>query len=309
MDEVEGQEAQGSGRLGGCLMQVVTHGVALVLGAVLGVGGARVAEYYADPEILSRPEGEFSRAELIAKLDASEAAYAQLLAENAVKQETAQGEITKATQKVTELETQVATKQDEIKVLELKAKKSAGKSATLKRELEAKIAELESLQLQLTTALAEKAQLEEDLVVSREETQVAREETTVAREETEVARGETVDARWSGFVSDAMVSICEKGNRNKLTRCKEEVREAFSSSRAARFKQCVGSRQAAPRLVRIDPKVKDPEMPRWSEWVSEESAFTKGKWYVTFCDPTLPESNLMDAPSRRITEEDLLEDP
>ncbi len=285
MDEVEGQEQAGSGRLGGCLMQVVSHGAALVLGAVLGVGGARVAEYYADPEILSRPEGELTRAELIAKLDASEAAYAQLLAENATKQEAAQNEITVATKKVTDLETQVSAKQDEIKVLELKAKKSAGKSYALKKELEAKVAELETLQAQLTTALAEKAQLEADLTVSREETRTA-------REETQVARDETVDARWEGFVSEAVVSICEKGNRNKLARCKEEVRTAFSSQRAAKFKQCVGSRQAAPRLVKADAKAKDPELPRWSEWVDEDSNFTKNKWYVTFCDPTLPEATL-----------------
>lgn len=285
MDEFEGQQASTGGRLGGCLMQVVSHGAALVLGAVLGIVGARVMEYYSDPEILSRPEGELSRAELIAKLDASEAAYATLLAENAKKQEEAQNEVTVATKKVTDLETQVSAKQDEIKVLELKAKKSAGKSAALKKELAAKQAELDTLQIQLTTALEEKARLEEDLIVSREET-------SIAREETRVAQDETVDARWSGFVSDAVVSICEKGNRNKLARCKDEVRAAFSSQRGAKFKQCVSSKQAQPRLVRVDDKVKDPELPRWSEWVDSDSNFTKNKWYVTFCDPTLPEADL-----------------
>lgn len=288
MEEYEGQTSSG-GRLGGCLVQVVSHGAALVLGVVLGIVGARVAEYYANPEILSRPEGELSRAQLIEKLDAAEAAYAQLLAENAKKQEEAQNEITVAAQKVTDLEGQVKSKQDEIAVLELKAKKSAGKSAALKKELEAKQAELDALQTQLTQALEEKAQLEQDLMVSREETRVAREETVVAQ-------GETVDARWNGFVSDGIVSICEKGNRNKLARCKEEVRAAFTSQRAARYKQCVGSRQAAPRLVRVDDKVKDPELPRWSEWVDTESSFTKEKWYITFCDPTLPESSVGTTP-------------
>jgi hypothetical protein len=287
MDEYEEQQGAAGGRVAGCLVQVVSHGAALVIGAVLGVGGARMAEYYSDPEILSRPEGELTRAELIDKLDKSEAAYAQLLAEMSVKQEAAQSEITVATKKVTDLETQVSAKQDEIKVLELKAKKSAGKSAALKKELEAKMAELESLQAELQTALAEKAQLEQDLVVSREETRVAREETVVAQ-------GQTVDARWDGFVAEAVVAICEKGNRNKLARCKEEVRAAFTNQRAARFKQCVGGGQAPSRLVRVDDKVKDPELPRWSEWVSETSTFTKEKWYITFCDPTLPEADLGD---------------
>jgi hypothetical protein len=89
MDEFEEKAAAGGGRLGGCLVQVVSHGAALVLGAVLGIVGMQVTEYYSDPEILARPEGELSRAELITKLDASDWAYAQLLAENAKKQDAA----------------------------------------------------------------------------------------------------------------------------------------------------------------------------------------------------------------------------
>ncbi len=314
VDELDDQaRAGGGGRLGGCLVQVASHGTALVLGAVLGILGARVAEYYQNPEVLSRPEGELSRVELIAKLDASDRAYAQLLAENATKQEAARTEVTQATQKVTDLETQVSAKQDEIVVLELKAKKSAGKSASLKKELAGKLAELEALQTQLTTALEEKARLEADLLVSREETSIARNETVASREETRIAQGETVDARWNGFVSDAVVSICEKGNRAKLARCKEDVRKSFSTQRSAQFKQCVGSRQAQPRLVRMDDKVKDSTMPRWSEWLDQDSSFTKDKWYVTFCDPTLPEATISDMPSAEPAapaglEDDVLDD-
>jgi predicted nucleic acid-binding Zn-ribbon protein len=312
MEDFEEQAATGGGRLGGCLVQVVSHGAALVLGAVLGIVGMQVTEYYADPEILARPEGELSRAELITKLDASDRAYAQLLAENAKKQDAAQTEVSEATRKVTDLQTQVSAKQDEITVLELKSKKSAGKSAALKKELEARLAELETLKTDLSTALADKARLEEDLVVSREETRVAQDETLVARDETRVAQGETVDARWNGFVSDAIVSICEKGNRNKLARCKEEVRASLSSQRASKFKQCVGSQQAQPRLIRMDDKVKDPQMPRWSEWLDQDSSFSKDKWYITFCDPTLPEAELgterRSAPTPDFDEDEALDD-
>lgn len=297
MEELDNQAQESGGRLGGCLVQVVSHGAALVLGAVLGIMGARVTEYYQNPEVLSRPEGELSRAELIAKLDSSDRAYAQLLAENAKKQEAAQTEVTEATKKVTDLEGQVSAKQDEITVLELKSKKSAGKSASLKKELAARVAELDALKIELSTALAEKVRLEEDLVVSREETRVAKDETLVAQGETRVAQGQTVDARWNGFVSDAIVSICEKGNRTRLAKCKEEVRASLTSQRSAQFKQCVGSLQAQPRLVRVDDKVKDPEMPRWSEWLDQDSSFTKDKWYVTFCDPTLPEATITEQPS------------
>ena len=281
---MDDEEVSPSGsRMGGCLVQVVTHGVAIVLGAVLGIGGARLLEYYQNPEVFERPEGELSRAELIAKLDSSEAAYATLLAEGMKKEQVQQTEIDAAGKKVTDLQTQVTTKQDELKVLELKVKKSQGKSAALKKELEEKVAELEGLQAQLTTALAEKAVLEQDLVVSREETQVARSETRQAQDE-------TTDAKWDGFKSEAIVTICEKGNRNKLAKCKEEVRTAMNTDRAARYKACVNTGQAAGRLTKVDAKVKDPQLPKWSEWLDQDSSFTKNAWYITFCDPTLPEA-------------------
>lgn len=278
-------------RAGGCLVQAVTHAVALALGAVLGIVGASMIEYYQNPELLDRPEGELSRAELISRLDTSEKAYAELLAEKAKQENDSKGEVEAANQKVGTLQTQVEKKQEEMAVLEAKVKKSAGKSASLKKELAAKQAELESLQGQLTQALAEKAQLEVDLSVSREETDVARTETTVARGETDVARNQTIDAKWQGFKSDAMVQICEKGNRNKLSKCRDAVTETLTSSRGAKFKRCLSSGQASPRLIAFDKKIDDPELPRWSEWMNQDSSFTADKWYIIFCDPTLPEAN------------------
>ena len=141
--------------------------------------------------------------------------------------------------------------------------------------------------MELGLPQAEQERLREDLTVSKEETRSA-------REETRVSKGETVDAQWAGFKAEVVLSVCEKGNRKRMETCREEVGASLSSTRAARFKQCVGSRQAQPRLVRVDDKEKNPELPRWSEWLNEESKFTEKKWYVVFCDPTLPESNMQD---------------
>lgn len=283
MADYDDPQPQGS-RVSGCLLQVVTHGVALVLGAVAGILGAQLAEYYANPDLMSRPEGDLSRAELIAKLDASEKAYAELLAENGKKEEAAKGEIEAATKRVGDLQGAVTKKEEEIKVLELKAKKSANKSAALKKELEGKLAELEALKVQLDTALAEKAQLELDLSASRQET-------STARAETQVARTETVDAKWEGFKAEAAVQICEKGNRNKLSKCKEEVASALTSTRARSYKHCISSGQATPRLVKKDKK-DESALPNWAEWYNQNSSFTEDTWYIVFCDPTLPESTL-----------------
>ena len=84
---------QSGSRVSGCMFQVVTHAIALALGSVGGILGVQMAEYYQDPETMSRPEAELSRAELIAKLDASERAYAELLAEQGRKEETQKTEI------------------------------------------------------------------------------------------------------------------------------------------------------------------------------------------------------------------------
>ncbi len=284
MSDYENPEPPPS-RIGGCLVQIVTHAVALALGAVVGIVGASVLEYSQNPELMNRPEGELSRAELIARLDASEKAYSELLAEKAKREEAAKTEYEAANQKVGDLQTEVEKKQEEMKVLEAKVKKSNGKSAALKKELAAKEEELVALQALLTVALEEKAVLEADL-------QVSRQETATARGETVVAQGETIDAKWVGFKSDAMVQICEKGNRNKLSKCREEVSEALTSARGKQFKQCLASGQASPRLKPFDKKTGDAELPRWSEWVSQDSSFTEDAWYIVFCDPTLPEAEL-----------------
>lgn len=277
------EEAGGGSRATGCLMQVVTHGVALALGAVLGVLGAQAIEYYNDPETLARAEGSLSRAELIRQLDAAEAKYAALLAETAKADEAQRTELESANAKVTTLEGDVAKKADEVALLELKVKKAKGQSAALKKELEARQAELAELQVQLDEAQAEARRLEVELTVSQGETREA-------REETRVAQGETVDARWEGFRSTVVLNVCEKGNRKRMETCRSEVQAALDSKRAARFKQCVGSKQAQPRLVRVDDKEKNPELPRWSEWLAEESKFAGQKWYIVFCDPSLPEA-------------------
>ncbi len=274
-------------RVGGCLIQLVTHAVALALGAVVGIVGMNVLDYYQNPELANRPEGSMSRSELVARLDASEKAYADLLAEKAKREEAAKTEVQAANDKVTDLQGQVDKKSDDITVLQAKVKKANGKSAALNKELADKTAELAALQTQLDTALEEKAKLQADLDVSRQETSTARGETTVAK-------GQTIDAKWEGFKSDAMVQICEKGNRNKLAKCRDEVTTAMSSDRGTKFKRCLSSGQATPRLKPFDKKTDSSDLPKWAEWVNQDSKFTQDAWYIVFCDPTLPESNAGD---------------
>ncbi len=291
--------------------KLLTHGIALVVGAALGLGGHTLSEHLEDPDAMARPEAALSRPALVKRLVAAEEQIASLRA--TVDTKTAEvvetnGKLEEAGKKVSDLQTQVEGKEGEIKVLELKVKKAAGKSAALQKELEEKKAELATLQAALDTALAEKAQLERDLEVSREETATAKQETATARQETEDARNDWVDAKWSTFTARAQVDICDVRWKSKLRKCKEDVATALEAGdRSARFKQCVVSGQATPRLVMVEKKQKDFELPEWSEWFDEESSFTKQKWYIVFCDPTLPEAKGVgrDGPGRNDGPEDL----
>ncbi|MEN9786147.1 MAG: hypothetical protein RLZZ299_1411 [Pseudomonadota bacterium] len=275
------------------LPPALTHVAAILLGALLGVGGSSLAEYLEDPEAMSRPEAQLSKAKLVKRLVATEQKRVGLEADLAARSEEiakANSELDAAGQKVQTLETKVQDTEQEVKILELKVQRSQGKSAALQRELEAKQAELEDLRGQLTVALEEKAQLEQDLEVSRSETREARDATQAANRETDRAKRETVEALWEGFRAQATNEICVKGSRSKMEKCREDVDAALDGKRRARYKQCIATGQATPRLLQVDTKQKDAGLPRWSEWFDEENKLTRQKWFIVFCDPTLPEA-------------------
>lgn len=290
----EAEEGAGASRATGCIVKLVSHGAALLAGVVVGFVVPVLYEQIQNPEIMASPEADFSRAELIAKLDAQEKAYQELLERSTKLDSDQKQQLTAASTKVVDLEGAVAARLQEIEVIKTKLKKSEGKSAARKKELEAKEAELASLQAQLAVAIQEKEKLTQDLEISRQET-------TVARQETEVARGETfsarVDEEWAKFRANTILKVCKKGTVNRLDRCRTEVDSAVSKL-DRRFKGCMLSRQATPRLVEVTDK-RDLTLPTWSEWLAQDSDFAKDKYYVIFCDPSLPEApegDLSDEP-------------
>lgn len=284
------EEGQGqSSQVAGCLVKVISHGLVLVAGVMLGYIVPILYEQVENPEIMASPEAEFSRAELIAKLEAQEKAYQDLLASTSKLDAEQKEQISSASTKVVDLEGKVAAKEKEMEVIQAKLKKTEGKSAARKKELETAQAELEALKAQLAEAVAEKERLTQELDISRQETATARQETVVAKQETEGARA---DEAWAKFKGDAFVRICRKGTANKLERCREEL-DAALSAKSGRFKQCVLSRQATPRLIAVEDK-RNPSLPRNSEWMNQDSDFMKDQYFVTFCDPTLPEADGLD---------------
>lgn len=280
-DEAEESPSQAVG----CLIKLVSHGVVLIAGLALGYLIPVILEQYENPEIMASPEAESSRAELIAKLEAQEKAYQDLLEQTSKLDTEQKTQLSTASAKVVDLEGKVAAAEKELEISKAKEKKSAGKSAARKKELDEKEAELAALKEQLATAIAEKEQLTAALEVSRQETATARQETTVARGETATARA---DEAWSKFRGDAIVKVCKKGTEKKMDNCRNEATDAVDLL-ASRFKGCVLSRQATPRLVEVVDK-RSVSLPSFSQWLDQDSDFTRDKFYVTFCDPSLPEA-------------------
>jgi predicted nucleic acid-binding Zn-ribbon protein len=273
--------------------RLLPYAVALIVGAALSWGTSRLLEQLEDPEAMARPEAALSRPALVKRLVGAEATVEELRAKLSAKTEEAAqvtGQLGEAGKKVEDLQARVSAKEGEVKLLELKVRKAQGRSAALEKELETKKSELDALQTQLDQALAEKARLQKDLDVSRAETATAKAETVEANRATDAARDEAVEAKWQAFSAQAQVDICEVRWKSRLRKCKEEVAASLGRARGQRFKQCVSSGQAAPRLLRVDPKEKDPSLPKWSEWFNQDSSFTEDKWYIVFCDPTLPEA-------------------
>lgn len=182
-----------------------------------------------------------------------------------------------AQEKVEDLRGQIEKKEEELKVLEKKAKQNVA----LKKELEQKKAELAELQVALDNAEKERVELVEKL-------QTAYTEVSVARAQTKAAKQEVIEVKWDEFKARALVDICEKGTKGKMEKCREAVEAALTPDREARYRECARKKAAVPQLRR---KTKDEkELPAFGEWMGQGSKFMKNEWYILFCDPTLPEA-------------------
>jgi predicted nucleic acid-binding Zn-ribbon protein len=269
----------------GCLIKVISHGVVGVAGLVLGMLIPMAWEKFQNPEVMSSPEADFSRAELIAKLDAEEKAYQDLVDKTSKLDSDQKQQLTQASAKVVDLQGAVAKKEEEVALIQAKLKKTEGKSAARKKELEDTQKELDDLKAQLQQAIQDKEALTQQLEVSKQETAQAKQETVVAQQETEAEKAE---AAWNKFSGDSMLKVCEKGNAKKMDSCRTEIQDALNGWNN-RFKGCVLSHQATPRLMEVADK-HDFSLPTFSEWLSQDSKFSKDKYYIVFCDPSLPEA-------------------
>lgn len=170
----------------------------------------------------------------------------------------------------------------------------AARALQVQKELEEARRQLADVRTQLDAAQEEKRQLQAALATTTRQLQ----QTEVALEQqvgmTEEARENALGQAWWRFLGEAQLEICERGNRKKLGRCREEVEAHLQTGSLRRaFAHCVRSRQATPNVAKIE---RGASLPMFAQFLGEDSRVTKD-WYVQLCDPTLPEAKMGTRPA------------
>jgi len=260
-------------RLSSVVLPFATAIASLALGALLG----GVVGWMAKP-------AEQLQVQVPRELNASEleAACAPAIAETA-------NELEAANERVAVLTRDVATKEARVQELETEMSRRAERGRALVVELEAAKKELAELKIQLAQAEEDKKRLVAELnetVEQLQKTERALEEQVAL---TERAKEDALTNKWYRFLNDAQLTICEKGNRKRLGRCRDSVLAALKAPEVQdRFAHCVRSLQATPSVHEITRA--DDTLPEYAQYLNEDDKVVKG-WYLLLCDPTLPEAD------------------
>lgn len=209
-------------------------------------------------------------------------------------------------QRVLELEAQLEEKRTRVKkssgggdasakaaaseaaAMSAKAREFEAQARKLAQELEAARDQLATVTRQLSEAEEEKRVLQEALVRTSSQLVVVEEQLQDQKLKTKAAETDAMQQKWWRFLADAQLSICEKGNRKKLGRCRETVQELLAAPQVRnKVVHCVRSAQATPTVKQLE---KEGKLPRYAMFIEEDSKITKD-WYVQLCDPTLPEAS------------------
>jgi len=152
------------------------------------------------------------------------------------------------------------------------------------REMEAEVA---SLRVQLAEAEAERDELRVELTETLQDLDRQIAETNRYKQEAIRYKEESTVNLWSAFLNNAKVQICDRGSRRRHAKCHESVELALSSEVRERFTTCVDTYQAVPVLQKAE---KDEPLPQFAMELPEDNRFTRKGWFISFCDPTLPEA-------------------
>lgn len=266
---------------------LLPYAVAWATGVAFTMVGALAVAALGGLDIMVPHEEGPPKAEMQADLAALQSRYDALQAKSD-QQQAANEQMADASNQVLVLQDQVAEKQAEVDKLNQQVAEEQGDKAALRQKLRQKVAELADLKQRLAATVAEKERLQGDLVISQQETADAQAATADATVRAASLESSLASTQWSDFRSQVALDICDRGTHKRVNRCRDEVSAALDAQRGERFKYCVQTQQATPQLRKAENK--DSKPPAFSEWVNQGSDFTKNKYYIVFCDPTLPES-------------------
>lgn len=195
--------------------------------------------------------------------------------------------------RVSALELRIRDKETMIEAMEERVALHGTSKDVVDTELETARTQLAALEQELAQAIDDKARLL--VTLARTQDELKDSQIALARSEARAieAREATMDQQWTSFVQDAQLRICESGNPDRLGQCREIVREVMTPLRL-RFKECVRSGAAVPELrLARRPEDRAPGISLPVE--TELDPLTRG-WYISFCDPDLPEAGATRAP-------------
>lgn len=267
--------------------------------AVLTVPAALSTGCGSSDDLTDEAEDDF---ELTGGVDKTALTEEQLLALCSELVEDGQTKAMKAQQRVEELQSSLAEKEEllaKLKAEEIKDEKKRAAAVRKWREMEA---ELETLKTQLTEAETERDTLRNDLkqTLVQLDKQIA--ETKKFKKKAKVYRAKAIQYKtestenlWRSFNAEAKVEICDRGSKKRHAKCHEAVSAALTSSVRSRFEKCVDTYQAIPVLKKLE---KNEARPALAEALQDDNKFTRKGWVIIWCDPTLPEAgdNLLSEP-------------
>jgi hypothetical protein len=240
---------------------------AVVIGTIAGITGhslfSEPVVIMPPPEIIKQELTEAELRELAGDLIASE-----------------QDKAKNAQARVQMLEGELATKESELAKLKGNKAKNAARRSQLKEELA-------FLRVQLASAEEERDTLRKELKQTIKELDFQVAQSKKFKRKAKRYKMESTSNLWSAFKASSKTKICNRGTRKRHDKCYAAVDESMSSQVRGRFTVCVDTYQSVPVLKYME---KGAAMPRYSARLNEDSKFTK-KWYVLFCDPTLPEAS------------------
>jgi len=209
--------------------------------------------------------------------------------------------LTEAQQKVMTLDEQVTAKTAQVAEMEAEMERRKKAGIRMWKEFEDAKVELASLREQLVVAIEEKETALAELEKTVEELKDTELKLEVTTKKLVVAEEDVLVKRWTSFKQQSQLEICEKGGRRKMGRCREAVLGALSADIQTKYRHCVKSGQAVPGVREAGKDMEN--LPDYSYWMNEDERATKG-WYITLCDPTLPEADDFTAALQKVQGEE-----